>query len=164
MAGLSRALAPSCLMLALVAGPGPGHSGESNAIQGLAGRWAGAGTLLPASGPTESFKCIITYFPSEDGARMKQNLRCHGENKRFDAATHLEIIGGVVKGWWEDKVYSLNGKVDGFVTERGFDIVLSGQFFAAKMRVVSSPCEQSVTITPDRKDQMRELAAVLRKC
>ena len=46
----------------------------------------------------------------------------------------------------------------------GFDILLSGRYFEARMRVVSNNCEQSVTVVPERKDEMKELAAVLKKC
>jgi len=120
--------------------------------------------VTPASGPAESIKCVITYFPSEDGSRLQQNLRCKGPNTSFDAATHLSIAGGQVTGHWQDNIYSLKGSVRGSMTDHGFDIALLGQYFAAKMRIVSSPCEQSVTVTPDDQTQMKELAAVLKKC
>ncbi|MFM9846905.1 MAG: hypothetical protein ACKVP3_07075 [Hyphomicrobiaceae bacterium] len=133
-------------------------------ILNLAGRWAGDGTVIPASGPSETFKCVITYFPSNDGARIKQNLRCKGVSYSFDAATHLQIAGAQVTGQWNDNIYSLSGTVTGTLTENGFDILLSGRYFEARMRVVSSNCEQSVTVVPERKDEMKELAAVLKKC
>lgn len=133
-------------------------------IINLAGRWAGDGTVVPASGPAETFKCVITYFPSNDGARIKQNLRCKGVNYSFDAATHLQIAGARVTGEWNDNIYSMSGTVTGTVTDSGFDILLSSRYFEARMRVVSSTCEQSVTVVPERKDEMKELAAVLKKC
>lgn len=130
----------------------------------LAGRWAGQGVVTPASGPTESFKCIITYFPNEDGSQVKQNLRCRGTSYRFDAATHLDIANRQVKGRWTDNIYSLSGTVAGTVTDSGFDIVLLGDLFTAKMTVVSSNCEQSILVVPEQKTEMKEMAAVLRKC
>jgi hypothetical protein len=133
-------------------------------IRNLAGRWAGDGTVIPASGPSETFKCVITYFQSEDGARIRQNLRCKGINYSFDAATHLQIAGARVTGQWNDNIYSMSGTVTGMLTDSGFDILLSGRYFEARMRVVSSNCEQSVTVVPERKDEMKELAAVLKKC
>lgn len=137
---------------------------EGEAIGKLAGRWSGEGVMTLASGPRESFKCVVTYFPSEDGSRVKQNLRCKGASYNFDAATHLQIAQGRVTGLWEDKVYSLGGSVNGTVTQDGFDVTLSGRFFEAKMTVVSSPCQQSVTITPAGSSDMKQLAAVLKKC
>ncbi len=156
----------ACLLTLLSAALLPAMSGaaEGNSIVKLAGRWAGEGTMVPASGPNESFRCVITYFPSDDGSRVKQNLRCNGPTNKFDAATHLQIDGAQVTGRWTDNVYSLTGSVTGLVTKDGFDIQLTGQFFDAKMTVVSTPCQQSVTVVPDRASYMRELAAVLRKC
>jgi len=133
-------------------------------IRNLAGRWAGNGTVIPASGPSETFKCVITYFPSDDGARIKQNLRCKGVSYSFDAATHLQIAGAQVTGQWSDNIYSMSGTVTGTLTDSGFDILLSSRYFEARMRVVSSNCEQSVTVVPERKDEMKELAAILKKC
>ncbi len=133
-------------------------------IVNLSGRWAGNGTMTPAAGPSETFKCVITYFPSEDGLQLKQNLRCRGGSHKFDAATHLQIAGAQVTGQWMDNIYSQTGTVKGVVTDSGFDIMLSGRYFEARMLVVSSNCEQSVTVIPERKDEMKELAAVLKKC
>jgi hypothetical protein len=150
------------LVLALGGGEANAELGES--IAGLAGRWAGHGTIIPAFGPSEDFKCVITYFPNDEGTRVRQNLRCNGASLRFDAATHLEIEGAQITGHWMDNIYSLTGTVSGAVTGEGFVIVLSGEFFNATMTVVSSGCEQSVTVVPARAEQMREIAAVLRKC
>jgi hypothetical protein len=58
----------------------------------------------------------------------------------------------------------MSGTVTGTLTDDGFDILLSSRYFEARMRVVSNNCEQSVTVVPERKDEMKELAAVLKKC
>jgi hypothetical protein len=153
------------LCLSLIGVPiGGASASDPAAIAGLSGRWAGEGTLVPNRGPSEIFKCVITYFLSDDASRVRQNLRCHGDSYKFDAATKLQIVGGQVTGQWSDNVNSLTGSVSGSVTDKGFDIRLSGQFFAGTMSVVSSGCEQSVKVVPDRPDHMRELAAVLKKC
>jgi hypothetical protein len=137
---------------------------EPNAILSLAGRWAGKGTMIPASGPSETFRCVVTYFPSEDGSRLRQNLRCKSASYQFDGATHLRIAAGRVTGRWEEKVNSLDGTVSGTITPDGFLIFLSGKFFDAKMTVESSPCQQSVTIIPEEGNPIKKLSAVLKKC
>jgi hypothetical protein len=137
---------------------------DGNSILALAGRWTGAGTMVPASGPTETFRCVVTYFPSEDGSRLRQNLRCKSASYQFDGATQLQITAGKVTGRWQEKVNSLDGTVSGKVTSHGFFILLSGKFFDAKMTVVSSPCQQSITIVPEEGAPLKKLSAVLRKC
>lgn len=157
-----------CVVLALfgsVLGGGLDQGARAEEpITKLAGRWAGQGVLTPASGPAENFKCVITYFPNGDGSQVRQNLRCRGASYNFDAATYLDIAHRQVKGRWTDNIYSLSGTVAGTVTESGFDIVLLGRLFTAKMTVVSSACEQSIVVIPEQKTEMKELAAVVRKC
>lgn len=157
----------SCVMLTLLSVSTFGswsHARADEPIARLAGRWAGQGVVTPASGPSESFKCVITYFPNESGSQVRQNVRCRGANYRFDAATDLDIADRRVKGRWIDNIYSLSGTVDGTLTETGFDIVLLGSLFTAKMTVVSSNCEQSIVVIPEQKTEMKELAAIVKKC
>lgn len=132
---------------------------------GLAGRWSGHGTVKPASGPAESFKCVVTYIPDGSSSRLRQNLRCKSDSYRLDAATHLELNGAQVTGRWQDNIYTgLNGTVEGTVKDGGFDVILSGRFFTAQMVVVGSRCEQSVMVKPNRADYIREVSASLKKC
>jgi hypothetical protein len=133
-------------------------------ILALAGRWAGTGTLVPISGPNESFKCVVTYFPSKDGSQIKQNLRCQSESFKFDAATELRIEAERITGQWIEKINSFTGTVAGKVTSDGFDVSLDGQFLVAKMTVISAECEQSIKVALDRDDTIKEFALVLRKC
>ncbi len=130
----------------------------------LAGRWTGEGVMTLNFGPPENFKCIVTYRPTEDGVGMRQNLRCKGRVTRLDAATILWVEGTQVTGRWEDRINSLNGTVSGIVTNDGFEVMLGGRFFAAKMAVAGSTCEQMVTVSPERSVYFRELSAELRKC
>jgi hypothetical protein len=53
--------------------------------------------------------------------------------------------------------------VQGTVTDRGFDIRLLSTFFQARMKVVATACEQSVTVVPEGAGNMKEMAAVLIK-
>ncbi len=133
-------------------------------ISTLAGRWAGAGTVTPARGPAQAFKCVVTYISKGAQGDLQQNLRCQSADYRLDAATRLVINGSQVTGKWEDRIHSLSGDVYGLVTKDGFDIQLQGRFFQANMVVVSNDCQQSVKVTPVRADYIRELEASLRKC
>lgn len=163
-ATFAAAAASTAAILAIAAQFHFAQANVSGPITDLAGRWSGAGTVTPASGPSESFKCVATYFPSQDGGRVQQNLRCNSTNYKLEAVSELQIRGNQVTGTWEDKSHALNGVVSGSVTEDGFDILLSGKFFRAQMVVASSRCEQSVTVTPAKADYIRELAASLKRC
>lgn len=161
-----RVRACALIFLALWTGiyPDRAPADDRASLANLSGRWAGEGTLIPTRGPSEIFKCVITYFLSDDASSVRQNLRCQGASYKFDAATRLQIDGVQVTGQWADNINSLTGTVIGLVTENGFDILLSGRFFEAKMTVISTRCEQSVKVVPDKAEPMKELAAILRKC
>jgi hypothetical protein len=120
--------------------------------------------MVPASGPSELFRCVATYFPGEGGASLRQNLRCKSANYQFDGTTQLKINAGKVTGRWQDKINPLHGTVSGTVTPDGFLIFLSGELFDAKMTVVSSPCQQSITIILEEGLPVKRLSADLRKC
>ncbi len=161
---LLAALAAICFG-GLVTSPQGASANLTDTVSGLAGRWSGQGTVKPATGPAERFNCVVTYIPQGSSTRLRQNLRCNSANYKLDAATHLELRGGKVVGRWQDNIYTgLNGTVSGTVKGGGFDIVLSGKFFTAKMTVVGSGCQQSVRVTPARADYIREVSASLRKC
>jgi hypothetical protein len=140
------------------------HAQEANSILLLRGRWAGMATLTPATGPNESYRCVATYFPSGDGSSLRQNLRCKSANYQFDGATNLQIAAGKITGRWQDKVNNWDGIVNGTVRADGFDILLSGNFFDAKMTVLNSPCQQSLTIVLEEGLPVKKLVATLKKC
>lgn len=138
---------------------------EVDPIENLAGKWSGEGTMVPASGRNEQFRCIITYQVGEEASRVRQHLRCQGDNRNFDAVTRMDINKAKVTGVWADNVYSIGGTLYGNVTNKGFNIQLRSTYFDAKMSVVSSDCQQTVKLIPnDRNGFMKELAATIKKC
>jgi hypothetical protein len=134
-------------------------------LAGLAGRWVGMATMTSASGTASNFKCIVTYIPRHDIRGMRQTLRCEdGASFKLHAATDLALQGEKLTGAWQDKINDIGGTVDGTVTPTGFDVQLSGQFFAAHMAVAGQGCDQSVKVLPQNSDVFIELAANLKKC
>ena len=145
--------------------PPPAPVPEVDPIEKLAGKWSGEGTMVPTSGRNEQLRCIITYQVGEESSRVRQHLRCQGDNRNFDAVTRLDIDEDKVTGVWADNVYSISGTLHGNVTDTGFNIQLRSAYFDAKMSVVSSDCQQTVKLIPnDRSGFMKELAATLKKC
>jgi hypothetical protein len=161
---IRAAYALSAAAAVLVVEPGlPGASAGGDSIGKLAGRWAGDGTMVPTYGRNERFRCIVTYAVGEDASRVRQHLRCQGDETSFDAVTRLDIAAGRVTGVWAENTYSITGTVRGWVTKTGFDIRLLGTFFQARMMVATTACEQSVKVLPEGSGNMKEMAAVLTK-
>lgn len=133
-------------------------------VTSLAGRWSGNGIVEPARGGSESFKCVVTYMPTEQASELRQNVRCTSDSYKLETATHLRFSGGKITGRWEDRINALDGKVTGAVTPAGFDVTLQGRFFTASMVVEGSQCNQKITVVPERADHIRRLSASLAKC
>lgn len=134
-------------------------------LASLAGRWVGDAVMTPVSGPVSNFKCIVTYLPSKNGPGMQQNLRCdNGADFKLHAATDLVVSGEKVTGRWQDKINEIEGAVNGSVTADGFNVMLTGRFFEARMAVAGQGCDQSVKVMPAKSEVFRELAATLKKC
>ncbi|MBA2127018.1 hypothetical protein DLM45_12415 [Hyphomicrobium methylovorum] len=151
--------------LSSLAAPENRAAPPSDPLAGLAGRWVGMATMTSNSGPQSNFKCIVTYIPRRDAPGMRQTLRCDdGASFKLHAATDLELQGERLTGAWQDKINDIGGTVEGQLTPAGFDIQLSGQFFAAHMAVAGEGCAQSVKVLPKNSDVFRELAATLKKC
>lgn len=161
---LTTLVACTLSVLASSARDGGALAQSADPITALAGRWAGMATLVYASGPNEAYTCVVTYFPADNGARLTQNLRCKSANYQFDGATQLQIAAGKITGRWQDKVNNLDGIVNGTVKPDGFDILLSGDFFDAKMTITSASCQQTVTIELEEGLPVKKISAVLKKC
>lgn len=132
-------------------------------IDDLPGRWSGWGTISLPSGTSEQVKCIATYFVTDGGASMVQNLRCASSSYKIDATAKLKNASGALSGEWEEKTYSAIGSVSGKTTSDGFNLAITGDKFTAVLAVTSTNCKQSVTITPIGLE-IAKIAISLGKC
>lgn len=143
-----------CVMtLATVASP----------VADLPGRWSGTGSIKLNNGSTENVKCVATYFVSDGGTQVAQNLRCASQSYRIDAKANFVVRGTQVTGNWEERQYAQTGAVSGRVTSNGFNLHINGPHFTAAMQVTSSSCKQSISIAPKGFDISR-ISIGLGKC
>lgn len=145
----------------------PGLAAKEDAIGALSGRWTGQGLVTWKSGRQEPYSCVVTYYLSEGGAAVKQLLRCQdnrgGNEAKIDLRTAMKVSGDRLTGRWEDRLYSLEGDVNGRVTATGFEADASHPLFQARLEIaMTTTCEQSVTIRPSRDIEV--ITARLKKC
>lgn len=112
----------------------------------LPGRWVGEGRLGLQSGNIEKVKCRATYFVSEGGAGLRQNIRCATADAKIEVKSKLRSNAGTLSGTWKELIYNLEGKLTGKVTERGFRISVKGDAMAANMEVIVFKGQQVVEI------------------
>ena len=138
---LAVLLLASCLFLG-----GPGLADPISPFKDLPGRWVGQGRLGLQSGKIETVKCRATYFVSEDGSQLKQNVRCASKSGKIEVKSLITYSEGELSGTWNELVYNLGGELSGTVTERGFRISVRGSGLTANMEVALAKSRQIVEI------------------
>jgi hypothetical protein len=145
----------------------PGFAAKGDTIDSLAGRWTGTGLVTWKNGRQEPYTCVVTYYLTEGGMAVKQLLKCQdnrgNSETKLDLRTAMKVSGTTLTGRWEDRLYSLEGDVNGKVTSNGFEADASHPLFKARLEIaMTTACKQSVTIRPSRDIEV--ITATLSKC
>ncbi|MEZ5774177.1 MAG: hypothetical protein R3D33_05580 [Hyphomicrobiaceae bacterium] len=135
---------------------------DGGSVAGLAGRWAGEGSVRYTSGRTDPFKCVVTYFTDESASKVRQNLRCNNGDMQIQLKSDWQVDGSSITGTWQETKYDLSGTLMGHVASDGVSLYAENEFASAAIYVRTSGCEQSVTMTFSK--QVEELTARLRRC
>jgi predicted secreted protein len=140
---------PSLSVLALIVIQlmvGPGAADPATPFNLLPGRWVGQGRLGLQGVKIEIVKCRATYFTSDDGSQLKQNVRCASQSGKIEVKSLIAHSGGELSGTWNELVYNLGGELSGNVTERGFRISVRGSGLTANMEVAVAKSNQIIEI------------------
>lgn len=125
-----------CPTLALADGP----------FANLTGRWTGQGRLGFAEGKVENITCRATYFVSENGEKLEQNIRCASAGAKVEIKSALTHAGGKLTGTWSELIYNKSGELTGDITPQGFRIVVKGEELSATMEVIVRDTKQLVEV------------------
>jgi hypothetical protein len=113
---------------------------------GLAGKWAGEGSIVLTNGTTERLRCDATYAVSGGGENLDQTLRCNSDSYNFDIRTSLVDRGGQILGNWNEVTKSVSGGISGRDSKGLIQVAVSGQALNADVTVATRGNEQSVKI------------------
>src|SRR5947199_9917534 len=75
---------------------------QSGPFAGMAGVWAGGGTVTLDDGSSERIRCRATYAVSRDGSGLNQSLTCASDSYRFNLASNVVASGGSLSGTWSE--------------------------------------------------------------
>jgi len=131
----------SCLPMS-----GPGLADPSAPFKELPGRWVGQGRLGLQGGTVEIVKCRATYFTSDDGSELKQNVRCASKSGKIEVKSLITYVDGILSGTWNELIYNLGGELSGDITPRGFRIAVRGSDLTANMEVAVAKSRQIIEI------------------
>ena len=112
------------------------------------GWWSGKGSIILKSGETETLKCRATYFLSNNGIELKQNLRCASSSYRITAKSEYQTNGGKVTGDWVEETFNIRGRVSGQSKGNKLNLAVSGDHINANMTIVVKKCSQLIKILP----------------
>ena len=127
---------------------GAGAATADSAIENLTGKWTGQGALETSTGARETVKCVVVYEVKSANTVINQNLRCASASYKIDALTQMKIAGTQVTGTWAESSFGTSGSVSGQVRAGGFNIVVDGGLFSARMTVASGKASQTLNILP----------------
>jgi hypothetical protein len=155
----ATALSSLALLLASFA---PGFAADASPFKDLPGRWVGDGKIGLKEGKIEAVKCRATYFLSDDGSELKQNIRCASASGNIEVKSVVTYKDSKLSGTWNELIYNLGGDLSGTVTPRGFRIAVHGSGLTANMDVIMLNSKQVVEIQ-FFESALRGLTLVLQK-
>lgn len=149
-------LSPALLLCAFLVPILPARAIAAGPFDGMAGAWAGSGSIRLSSGATERLRCQASYAVASEGHTLRQSLRCASDSYNFDLRTNLASNGGVVSGNWTETSHGVQGEVSGRESGGKIGARVTGPNFSAAVSVVTRGAQQSVSI----RSPSGELAAV----
>jgi hypothetical protein len=124
----------------------PGFADPASPFKDLPGRWVGDGRLGFKEGKFEAVKCRATYFLSDDGVELTQNIRCASASGNVEVKSAIKHNGDALSGTWNELIYNLGGDLSGQVTPNGFRISVRGEGLTANMEVIVREGKQIIEI------------------
>ena len=128
---------------------GPASYAQSGPFAGLAGVWAGGGTVTLDDGSTERIRCRATYAVGAGGSGLNQSLTCASDSYRFNLSGNVVSQGGALSGTWSESSRGINGSLEGRGANGNFQVTASAPGFSANLSVTTRGNRQSVVIRSD---------------
>src|SRR5881392_2839128 len=120
---------------------------QSGPFAGMAGVWAGGGTVTLDDGSSERIRCRATYAVGAGGAGLNMSLLCASDSYRFDLTGNLISDRGVLSGTWGESSRGINGTLQGRGANGNFQLAANAGGFNANLSLTTRGNRQSVNIT-----------------
>ena len=125
-----------------------GHAQSGGPFAGMAGNWAGGGTVTLDDGSRERLRCRASYAVA--GAQMQMTLTCASDAYKFQLAANVVDQGGAVSGNWTETSRNISGTLQGRGAGGGnFDVVAGTAGFNANISLRTTGNKQSISMRAD---------------
>lgn len=129
---------------------------QSGPFAGMAGNWAGGGTVTLDDGSRERIRCRASYAPS--GAAMTMVLTCASDSYKFQLSANVVDQGGAVSGSWSEASRAISGTLAGRGGGGNFEVVASTAGFNANISLRTAGNRQSIGIRADSQFRAASIA------
>jgi hypothetical protein len=123
------------------------YAQSSGPYAGMAGNWAGGGTVTLDDGSSERIRCRATYRVS--GPNMDMSLTCASDAYKFNLTAEVVDQGGTIVGQWSETSRNITGSLQGRGGGGNFQVTAVTAGFNANIALRTVGNRQSVTIRAD---------------
>ena len=123
-----------------------GHA-QSGPFAGMAGNWAGGGTVTLDDGSRERLRCRASYQVA--GPNMTMALTCASDAYKFNLSAQVVDQGGQVTGTWSESSRNIAGSLQGRGGGGTFQVIASTAGFNANISLRTVGNKQTVTMRAD---------------
>jgi hypothetical protein len=123
------------------------YAQSSGPYAGMAGKWAGGGTVTLDDGSTERLRCRAAYQVS--GPNMNMSLTCASDAYKFNLTADVVDQGGTITGQWSETSRAITGSLQGHGGGGNFQVTAVTAGFNANIALRTTGNKQSVIIKAD---------------
>ena len=123
------------------------YAQSSGPYAGMAGKWAGGGTVTLDDGSNERIRCRAVYDVA--GAKMDMSLTCASDAYRFNLTANVVDQGGAIVGQWSETSRGITGSLSGRGGGGNFQVTAITAGFNANIALKTAGNKQSVSIRAD---------------
>jgi len=142
----TRRLTAVVFFMTTIAAP-MAHAQSSGPYAGMAGKWAGGGTVTLDDGSNERIRCRAIYDVA--GAKMDMSLTCASDAYKFNLTASVADQGGAIAGQWSETSRGITGSLSGRGGGGNFQVTAVTAGFNANIALKTTGNKQSVNIRAD---------------
>jgi hypothetical protein len=129
-------IAACVVVLSFLALPSQAQQGP---FAGLAGSWAGSGTIGMSNGTRERIRCRASYAVSGGGSSLQLSLRCASDSYRFELNSNVRYAAGDISGNWSEATRGVGGSLSGNASMSDIRARVEGPGFARRPPIGLAP-------------------------
>jgi hypothetical protein len=125
---------------------GSASRAQSGPFVGMAGNWAGGGTVTLDDGSTERIRCRSSDAVGAGGAGLNMTLICASDSYKFDLRGSVISERGALSGTWSESTRGVNGTLQGRGANGNFQLIANAAGFVANLAVTTRGNRQTIGI------------------